>query len=669
MGPRYRDFVKRTLGASRSRRQVLATAAKGTLGGAGAAMLGGGISPGLLGSELAPSVWAQGVTVSIFDVGFDPPTIEVPMGTSVTWTNNGQLVNTVTSVDCGNTFDSDELDLGATFSHTFGTPGAFPYQNAANEFAMGMVTVTAGPKTYVRRNLHSLDAADTTLADYAKAVGIMKGWNEDTTPDPADAERVKNWRRSWLFQAYIHGMPLPAERSLIAELGPSPPVEKYAAALAERGWRTCEHRTHFFWPWHRMYLYWFERIVRHLSGNPEWSLPYWDYLDVEQRVLPEPFWKDRDSPLFVEARDPSLNSGAMPNLNAAAENAVFGNICDGLSQNQHELSSARLESTPHNFVHGWVGGGFAASPFTGTMGSVRTSAQDPLFMLHHANLDRLWASWRALGGPDPTDNDVWLDNDKTSGVRAPNPPWPATQMTIPYAFFDETGDKVSTIRVVKDVLDTFALGYTYDNLFTPLVRRCRPCEISPAGPEAVAFATPGAAPPAPAELGRSEPAEPIEIGPDPVTIPVTLEPAAEAVGAVVRGENVVLTIEGIQGGGVPGTFFEVYLNLPEGEEPNFASPYFVGNISLFGVQPWDQEQGHGDHMAVGEFNISPNIAALEARGEWTGDLNVTVVPYYSGTTAPAEAAAATPVAGATPAAALPTEGAWVTIADMSIARQ
>ena len=39
---------------------------------------------------------------------------------------------------------------------------------------------------------------------------------------------------------------------------------------------------------------------------------------------------------------------------------------------------------------------------TGTaknMGSVPYAGRDPLFLVHHANIDRIWASWNANGGP------------------------------------------------------------------------------------------------------------------------------------------------------------------------------------------------------------------------------------------------------------------------------
>jgi len=35
----------------------------------------------------------------------------------------------------------------------------------------------------------------------------------------------------------------------------------------------------FFFSWHRMYLYWFERIVRRMSGDDTWALPYWNWTD------------------------------------------------------------------------------------------------------------------------------------------------------------------------------------------------------------------------------------------------------------------------------------------------------------------------------------------------------------------------------------------------------
>jgi tyrosinase len=55
-------------------------------------------------------------------------------------------------------------------------------------------------------------------------------------------------------------------------------------------------------------------------------------------------------------------------------------------------------ATMHNVVHGWVGGplssGAVRPRIRGTM-LLPTSPNDPVFFLHHANVDRLWAAWQA----------------------------------------------------------------------------------------------------------------------------------------------------------------------------------------------------------------------------------------------------------------------------------
>ena len=52
-----------------------------------------------------------------------------------------------------------------------------------------------------------------------------------------------------------------------------------------------------------------------------------------------------------------------------------------------------LEATPHNTVHNTIAGDMA------TM----LSPRDPIFFLHHANIDQIWASWNRQGGVNPTD--------------------------------------------------------------------------------------------------------------------------------------------------------------------------------------------------------------------------------------------------------------------------
>ena len=63
--------------------------------------------------------------VSIEGFAFNPSSITVPAGTTVTWTNNDSVTHTVTS-DSG-AFDSGNLAPGKTFTFTFSQPGSFAY--------------------------------------------------------------------------------------------------------------------------------------------------------------------------------------------------------------------------------------------------------------------------------------------------------------------------------------------------------------------------------------------------------------------------------------------------------------------------------------------------------------------------------------------------------------
>jgi plastocyanin len=67
----------------------------------------------------------DGAAVSIVDFAFQPASIEVATGGTVTWTNTGQAPHTVTADD--GSFDSGTLAPGATFSQTFATAGTFTY--------------------------------------------------------------------------------------------------------------------------------------------------------------------------------------------------------------------------------------------------------------------------------------------------------------------------------------------------------------------------------------------------------------------------------------------------------------------------------------------------------------------------------------------------------------
>jgi plastocyanin len=96
---------------------------------------------------LAPTAGAQqeagqDVTVNIQGFAFDPPDITVAPGTTVTWVNNDSVPHTSTAND--ESWDSETLQPGQSFSFTFDTPGTFPYFCEIHPSMMGSVTVSGG---------------------------------------------------------------------------------------------------------------------------------------------------------------------------------------------------------------------------------------------------------------------------------------------------------------------------------------------------------------------------------------------------------------------------------------------------------------------------------------------------------------------------------------------
>ena len=205
---------------------------------------------------------------------------------------------------------------------------------------------------YVRRDLHSLALNGPELQAFARGVAAMK-------------QRPANDPTSWAFQAGLHPT-------------------------------NCQHNTIHFLSWHRMYVYFFERILRQAAGDPSFTVPFWNYTVETQRILPAPF-RDPSNALYVAERSWVVRSGQQPapdqnyrfDYSAAFAATNFTHIGNGTSFAGREGARGLLENSPHNLVHTWIGG---------FMGTLDQAALDPVFWMHHANLDRLWEEWLKQGG-------------------------------------------------------------------------------------------------------------------------------------------------------------------------------------------------------------------------------------------------------------------------------
>lgn len=103
----------------------------------------------------------------------------------------------------------------------------------------------------------------------------------------------------------------------------------------------------------------------------------------------------------------------------------------------------------HNLVHGWVGGLIDATPGGIKLGTMvlPTSPNDPVFFLHHANIDRLWAEWQETHGVDTYEPESCGEGPEDAGCSA-----------------NTEADHMHPFEATPvDVEDIRALGYSYDS--------------------------------------------------------------------------------------------------------------------------------------------------------------------------------------------------------------
>ncbi|AWL05216.1 tyrosinase family protein [Massilia oculi] len=259
-----------------------------------------------------------------------------------------------------------------------------------------MPAAKAQARVVTRPALHTA-AGREMLIIYAKAVGAMMDSSKYPEGDP----------RSWTFQWYTHMVR--GDRTKDAELQRIYSANGTHRELAKLMWNTCEahldaRREPFFLPWHRLYLLAFEDIVRVVSGRADFALPYWDYTDpdLSRRALPEAFRSPKHpilKHLFRPNRNPGVNQGQPIDQPAGSRAPLSLDFMKSVDYNESEEDAgfcANIDGTLHGAVHTNVGNRIG-------MGRVAWAADDPIFWVHHCNIDRAWASWNRAGGVNPTD--------------------------------------------------------------------------------------------------------------------------------------------------------------------------------------------------------------------------------------------------------------------------
>jgi len=267
---------------------------------------------------------------------------------------------------------------------------------AAIPFSLWFDEYAKADTPMVRYSLASAQGA-AMRAKYATAIAIMM------TKGEQDA-------CSWPSQWYTHAIPTYTNKAdeiaklELLKLASPPKATTVQIDLAKEIWNTCQAHMagsveDYFLPWHRMFVYFFERIVRKTLNDPTFTLPYWDYTDVTQRSVPHAFRSPANSsnPLFRDDRD--SNAGLPIDHDYSASTSPI-NLAAMKWADYADFNST-LDLGLHGAVHVLVG------TITG-MGRIEFAGRDALFWMHHCNIDRIWASWNKAGGTNPT-TASWLN--------------------------------------------------------------------------------------------------------------------------------------------------------------------------------------------------------------------------------------------------------------------
>jgi hypothetical protein len=215
-----------------------------------------------------------------------------------------------------------------------------------------------------------------------------------------------------------------------------------------------------------------------------------------------------------------------------------------------------IDSGIHGSIHVLVG--------TKTnMGAVPYAARDPLFWVHHSSIDRMWVSWNANGGVNPTT---------------------ATWANKTFVFADQQGQRVS--GRLADYFDYAPLGYTYDTLIPPPAPVTTTAALTTM---AASTATNGK----PQLVAKAQGSA--ELGAKPVH--VALRPVAGAKRTPVLGldpsqpqKHAYLVLKDLHTWSQPEVLYAVYLT-PVAGSNGLGKASYVGNINFFDAEFHDHGNG------------------------------------------------------------------------------
>jgi tyrosinase len=476
----------------------------------------------------------------------------------------------------------------------------------------GIVAIAQAQQPPERRSLLGLPWNDPIIAAYRDAVGQMK-------------QKPASDKLSWASLADVHG-------------------------TDPNTYHFCPHGNWYFLPWHRAYVLTCERAVRQLTGHNDFAMPYWDW--TANPTMPEVFltatnpdgkknwlyvddegfgtnWK-RTWPANRPMPVSQVGAAVLQEILNTTDYEEFGTSRpagqDSLDQAwiiaENQGIQGTLEARPHNMVHNNIGGWMPTA----------VSSRDPIFFMHHCNIDRIWALWNSLGNQNAA-NSLWTD------------------MQFKNNFYFPDGSDYSPI--VKELYVPEALGYTY-NLAAPAAAIAAPSSAvlalqsrlqtvfampNPAGPGIKNFS----ASPRPQATATAESPFEVELDVDasaleavahrsPVSSGAELLSFAAARERRASGPRSIAIIRDVVATKVQSTEFRIFLgdDRPTSQTP-ITAPNYVGSFGLF--VHGEHTTGQGPHNANPSFAVDltgPIQRVYGAMSPRTGRIKLQILPVASG---------------------------------------
>lgn len=195
-------------------------------------------------------------------------------------------------------------------------------------------------------------------------------------------------------------------------------------------WSHVVHGTPLFLPWHRVIVHLYEQLLRNHDPHPDpnnpLTVPYWDW----EHDTPIPY-QYQSAPFlpYNDGMQRSRNDDGM--LGATQTSSLQTDVAGLLATVDFGDFSQQASDGAHARVHRWCGDYMADGGL---------AAFDPLFYIHHANMDRMWMRWKQL-------HNVIECPTAIAGTR--------------FDFYNLAGDL--TYVTFADLWHEEQLGYTYPN--------------------------------------------------------------------------------------------------------------------------------------------------------------------------------------------------------------